>query len=565
MKKPFPGFALIASLAIMASCSKPSIDTEGIESEATEGTILIVNADIVTMNPEAPSANALAFVGGRIIAVGTESEVRNAIGDYDKTYDLEGLTIVPGFIESHDHLFMSSLSAVITDVSPFTTPTLAGALKKISSIQPDDEGWIIAFGADQELYEERQGPLREMLDVLFPNDPVVVFHLSGHGGFANSKALELAGIDKSTPDPQGGFYEKDASGELTGYLAGQSAVLSVKHYPNATPETARIAAAERAAQGVTTGSEFAIMDAGTLAQLAQATSTPGFSVRLVGGYFSSAPDIEEMIPRLKSYENGLLTMRFIKTWTDGSPQGGTANFSEGYYDPDMGGDGAQGTQKFFNEQVLRMYESGFWPAVHANGDGAIDVAMNAVQYAQETLGEEASRSIRPQIIHAQYTRPEQFERMRELNISPTFFTTHVYYWGDLHYEKTLGPERAQRLSAMADAFDAGVHPAMHNDPPVTPVNPLLNMSIAINRKSSSGRVLGADQAISARQALESYTINPAYQFGIENDAGSLEVGKYADFVVLDRNPLKINPDEISDIRVLTTFMGGNITYSNTSE
>jgi predicted amidohydrolase YtcJ len=191
----------------------------------------------------------------------------------------------------------------------------------------------------------------------------------------------------------------------------------------------------------------------------------------------------------------------------------------------------------------------------------MDVALNAIEYAQKNMGSGSKTEIRPQLIHAQFTRPEQVERMAALKAFPTFFTTHVYYYGDVHYDKTLGPVRAQRLSAMNDAFRWNTKPTMHNDPPVTPVDPLLNMWIAVNRKSRSGRVLGADQAITPQQALQAYTINAAFQFGMEKLAGSLEVGKYADFVVLDKNPLKAEKDAIRNIKVITTFRGGIITYA----
>lgn len=530
-----------------------------------EDTILVVNADIVTMDPKKPSAEAMAVSGGRIVAIGTELEVRKAIGDYTKFYNLEGRTIVPGFIETHDHLYMSSSQYVVTDVTPFTTPTLAAALEKIKHTQPNEEGWIIGFGADQQLYEEKRGPTRDLLDEMFPNTPVMIFHLSGHGGFVNSEALRRAGVDETTPDPTGGYYEKDKNGRLTGYLSGQPAVYSVKTFPNPTPEIARLAAEARAAKGVTTASEFAIMNIFVLEGLQEATSSPDFPVRIVAGLFSTIPDFEEVAPRLKYYENDLLRIPFIKTWTDGSIQGGTGHLSEGYHHHEMGGEGATGSQEFFNKQVLRMYELGYWPAIHANGDGAVDVALNAIEYAKKTLGDKADKNIRPQLIHVQYTRPEQIKRMAELKAYPTFFTTHVYYYGDIHYETTLGPERAQRLSAMGDAFRAGIITAMHNDPPVTPVDPLFNMWIAVKRQSKSGRVLGADQAITPQQALEAYTINAAFQFGMEKDAGSLEAGKFADFVVLDRNPLKVDPDQIRNIRVLATVRGGLITYSDVPE
>ena len=535
------------------------------QTTADEDTVLVVNADIVTLDTTKPSADALAVSGGRIVAIGTEAEVRAAIEDYEKFYNLKGRTIVPGFFESHDHLYMSSSQYIVTDVTPFTTPTLAGALEKISHTAPDDEGWIIAFGADQELYEEQRGPTRDLLDEIFPNTPVAVFHLSGHGGFVNSEALRRAGVDEATPDPTGGYHEKDEKGRLTGYLSGQPALLSVKPYPNPTPAIARVAAEQRAAKGITTASEFAIMNVFVLEGLQQATRSPTFPVRVVGGLFSTVADFEEIAPRLKHYENDLLKLPFIKTWTDGSIQGGTGHLSEGYHHAEMGGEGAQGDQEFFNKQVLRMYELGFSPAIHANGDGAVDVALNAIEFAEKTLGDKVDKRIRPQIIHAQYTRPDQIQRMGELKAHPTFFTTHVYYYGDLHYEKSVGPVRAQRLSAMADAFRAGLKPSMHNDPPVTPVDPLFNMWIAIKRTSKSGRVLGADQAITPQQALEAYTLNAAFQFGMEKDAGSLEVGKFADFVVLDRNPLKIDPDEIRNIHVLATVRGGMITYSDVPE
>ncbi len=544
------------------SCSGPS--GEKSSGNGTE-VHLMINAEILTMDGERSVADAMAFRDGRIIAIGTEVDVRAAVGEYPIIHDLGGRAIVPGFFESHDHLFMSSTTSIMTDVSPFTTPTLAEALEKIESTQVDDEGWIIAFGADQELYEEGGGPTRDLLDELFPDTPVLVFHLSGHGGFANSEALRLAGVDESTPDPTGGFYDKNDAGELTGYLAGQPALFSVKSYPVATVETAFVAGDLRASRGITTASELGIMNKHVLAGIVEATSVEGFPVRLVGGYFLTAPDFDEIVPRLKSFENDLLSIPFIKTWTDGSLQGGTAHLQHGYHDPDMGAGGAQGTQAFFNEQVLKMCKLGYWPAIHANGDGAVEVALNAIEFARDTLGDEAFEGIRPQIIHAQYTELEQLERMAELKVYPTFFTTHVYYWGDMHFEKSLGPERAQRLSAMGDAFRLGLTPSMHNDPPVSPVNPMLNMWIAVNRKSVSGRVLGTEQAITVEQALEAYTINAAFQFGMEEDAGSLEIGKYADFVVLNKNPLKVHTDAIRDIEVLTTVLGGRLTFADYPE
>lgn len=533
-----------------------------VEQEQNSNVKLLVNADIITMNPEQPSASAMAYSDGEIIAVGTEKEVRASVGNNVEAVDLNGKTIIPGLFETHDHLFLSSSTAVMTDVAPFSTPKLADALVKIGESEPTADGWIHAFGADQTLYEELRGPHIDELDALFPDTPVAVFHLSGHGVYVNSVALELAGVDENTPNPQGGEIEKDEDGRLTGYLNGQPAMFLVTPYPPATAETTRVAAQQRAAVGITTASDLSVMNQPILEILSGVTAEDDFSVRVVGGLFSTAPNFDELAAMVGDFENERFTVPFVKTWTDGSIQGGSGNLTDGYYDSAYGTGGAQGTQEFFDNQMVSIYNHGLWPALHTNGDGATDMALNAIEHAREVTG---NLDARPQLIHAQYTRPEQIKRMAELNTNPTFFITHVYYWGDLHHDHTLGPVRSQRISAMNEAFEVGVVPSMHNDKPVSDIDPFLNMEISVVRETTTGRVLGADQAITPYQALASYTINGAYQFGMEDVAGSLEEGKYADFVIIDANPLTVAPRELRNIEVEGTIMGGNVTYSATSE
>ncbi|CAK3646280.1 Amidohydrolase 3 domain-containing protein [Vibrio crassostreae] len=552
MTKSFKKHSLIALMSSLSFAAS---------AQALSPVQLLVNADIITMNPAQPSANAMAYKDGHIIAIGEEAKVRAAIDTPVDATDLNGQTIIPGLLETHDHLFLSSGSSVLTDVAPFSTPKLADALIKIGNTEANEDGWVNAFGADQTLYEERRGPHISELDALHPDKPVAIFHLSGHGVYVNSKALELAGVDETTPNPQGGNIEKDQDGKLTGYLSGQPAMFLVTNYPTANQQTARIAAKQRAQVGITTASDLSVMNQPILELLSNVTAEDDFAVRLVGGLFSTAPNFADLASSVSDYENEKFKVPFVKTWTDGSIQGGTGNLSKGYYDDSFGSGGAQGTQEYFNQQMIDIYEFGLWPAFHANGDGATDMALNAIEHAQKSTN---NLEIRPQLIHSQYTRPDQIKRMAELKTNPTFFTTHVYYWGDLHHDHTLGAERAQRLSAMKDAFDAGLKPSMHNDKPVSDIDPFLNMEISVLRQSSSGRVLGADQAITPYQALESYTVNAAYQFGMEDVAGSLEVGKYADFVVLDSNPLTVKPEKLRNIKVKTTVMNGNITYSENS-
>ncbi|UTW47670.1 amidohydrolase [Bacterioplanoides sp. SCSIO 12839] len=553
---------LLAGLvsAVTACSSTRSLFDSG---DAEETPVLVVDANIITMNPDQPRANAMIFHQGEITAVGDEATIRQQLSGLHRTYSLSGQTVVPGFIETHDHIVLGSLSYGIANVEPFNYPTLASALEVIASAKPNDDGWILAFGADPQLYEEKKGPTRDVLDKLHPDVPVLIFHLSGHGAFANSEALRRAGIDNNTPNPDGGYFEKDEHGELTGYLSGQPAFFQVHGYPPTNPDNLLKAANARAKEGVTTASEMGFMDTTSL-ELARATTAQhDFPIRVMGALTSNTKNFDEVAENIKAYETDRLTIRFGKTWTDGSPQGGTAFFSHGYHDPEFGGAEAQGSQEHFNEILNDFYQNNLWPAVHANGDGATDVALAAIESAQASYKENGGdvAAIRPHLIHALYTRPEQIQKAKALNTGITFFPTHVYYWGDLHYERTVGPDRSERLSAMADAYKAGIQPTMHNDPPVTPVDPIFNMWITVNRTSSSGREIGKDQAITAQQALAAYTTNAAYQFGVEDQLGSLEVGKKADFVVLDADPLSIDAAALRDIEVQATVVDGRLVYA----
>ncbi|MGL6268575.1 MAG: amidohydrolase family protein, partial [Chitinophagaceae bacterium] len=188
-----------------------------------------------------------------------------------------------------------------------------------------------------------------------------------------------------------------------------------------------------------------------------------------------------------------------------------------------------------------------------------DMALNAIEYARKKTGKS---TIRPHLIHCQYVRPDQFDRIKKLgNIGMTFMSPHIYYWGDMHRDLLLGPERAAEICSINEAIKRGIPYAIHNDAPVTPPNALFSMWVAVNRLTSSGKLLGQNQRITAEQALLAYTLEAAKVLGIEKELGSLEIGKRADFVVLESNPLKIDPKKIKDIKIVATVMNGKLTYS----
>ncbi len=545
---------LVAAFMAMFSISTVLGDT------VDQDVLIVANGNILTMNPDQPAATAMAVEDGRILAIGDLAAVKETVGTSYEYVDLEGKTVVPGFIESHDHMVLYGPILGYLDVSPFVTPSVESALAKIKAEgKPNEDGWIYAFGADQTLYTERRGPTRQELDELFPDQPAFIIHLSGHGAFANSKAFEAAGITKNTPNPQGGVFEKDENGELSGYLKGMPAWTMVGKIPATSEETVLRSANLHARRGFTTTTEFAFMSSQMLVFMEEVTRRAGFPVRVYGGMFITMPGLDEIAAQVANYETELFKVRYIKTWTDGSTQGGTGYFTEPYYK--LNADtkkGARGTQEQFNVELSKILQLGFAPAIHANGDAAMDLALTAIEYGREKTGK---TTIRPHLIHCQYVRQDQFDRIAKMgNIGMTFFTSHVHFWGDMHRDFLLGPERAPMVASMKSAIERGIPSAMHNDPPVTPPNALHSMWVAVNRLTTSGQLLGPEQRITPEQALLAYTREAATVLGIEDEVGTLELGKYADFVVLSHNPLEVDPMKIKDIQVEATVMNGRITH-----
>ena len=549
-------FLTLVSVFVIMGGVAQAADQQTVDKDV----IILANGNILTMNPKQPTASAMAVKEGKIIAVGDLSAVKKAAGKSYEYIDLDNKTVVPGFIETHDHIVLWGSALTLLDISPFVTPSLEEALKKMKEMgKADKDGWIYAFGADQTLYTEKRGPTLKEMDELFPDHPAFIFHLSGHGAYANSKAFEAAGVTKDTPDPKGGEFEKDENGELTGYIKGVPAWTKVGKLPPSSKETLLHSANVHASKGFTTASELAIMAPEMAIFLEDATRDGDFPVRIYGGMFITMPGLDEVAPQIKNYETELFKVRFIKTWTDGSTQGGTGYFTQPYYK--LKADtkkGARGSQEDFNKQLTEILELGFAPAIHSNGDAAMDLALNAIEYARKKTG---NTTIRPHLIHCQYVRQDQFDRIQKMgNIGMTFFTAHVNYWGDMHRDVLLGPERAPHIASIKSAIERNIPYAIHNDPPVSPVDGLRSMWTAVNRLTSSGKVLGPDERITPEQALAAYTREAAITFGIEDQVGTLEPGKYADFVLLSENPLEVDPMKIKDIKIDTTVMNGLITY-----
>ena len=528
-----------------------------------------LNSTVVTMDAAATEAQAVAVHGGKIVAVGDNATIEAMAGPETKRVDLDGAVLLPGFYAAHDHFPGSgrvALFSVDLNSPPIggieTMDELVEALAAKAADTPNGE-WVSGRGYDDTLIKEKRHPTRADLDRASTDHPIFITHISGHLGVANSPALEMAGITRDTPEPSGGVIRKDpGTGEPNGVFE-ESSSLVTQLIPSLGAkdrlEAIRWSVADYVEEGVTTtviagGSKNSFLDLqyarrdGLLSlrvvSMGWKGSLEGFSPGEAGGFVTGFGD-----ERLK--------LGAVKLVQDGSIQGYTGYLVEPYHVPFMGDASYRGYPRRAREELVAMvkllHRAGYQIAIHGNGDAAIDDILY-------TYREAPREDARHRIEHCQMAREDQLDAIQELGISPSFFVGHAYYWGDRHRDIFMGPERAARLSPLKSAVDRGIRFTVHDDTPVTPVKPLQLVWDAVNRITTSGKVLGPEQRITPREALRAVTIDAAWQNHEEDLKGSIEIGKLADFVVLEENPLIVAREHIRDIRVLSTIVGDEVVY-----
>jgi predicted amidohydrolase YtcJ len=536
---------------------------------------IYINGTVITVNDNQPAAEAVAVKAGRILAVGDRATVEALKGEGTQLVDLQGKTLVPGFIDPHGHVFQQGLAAVVADL----LPPPDGPIDSIAKLQdalrtwgstPASEGlgWIIGNGYDDAMLQEKRHPTRTDLDAVSTEKPVMVFHQSGHFGTLNSKGLELIGITAATPNPAGGVIRRQSGGnepdgvleENAFYLALSKLVKTASINPEA-PVNMMLKGAETyarygyttAQEGRATGAVYeAIREAG-------ATGALPIDVVVYVDYVAN-PDIHTWDVS-RTYTNRV-RLGGGKLCFDGSPQGRTAWLTQPYYQPPEGQPADyDGYPVYTDEQAIERVDSAYQHQMqlinHANGDAAIDQFIMAARKAAEKHGPADRRTT---LIHGQAVREDQLDAMKELGIFPALFPAHVFYWGDWHREVTLGPERAARISPMRSALDRGMKVTIHTDSPVVLPHATRTIWSAVNRHTRSDFVLGADQCMTPMEALKAITIWSAYQHFEEDQKGSIEVGKLADFAILSANPLTVDPMTIRDIEVMETIKEGRTIY-----
>ena len=532
---------------------------------------VFINGDVLTMDADNRVVQALSARGELIEAVGSTEEIMALVGENTTVTDLRGRTLLPGFIDAHGHFPGSGQKVIAADLgSPpigntTTMAELLVALKtRAQKVSPGD--LVSGFGYDDTLLAEQRHPTRAELDSVSSEHPVVATHVSGHMMVANSAALALAGIDASTPDPEGGVIGRRPGSREPNGLLEETARLPMLEYMMDIGlldvyRMMKWAANEYAAIGVTTA-----QSGGTTPGLLQALSLfSKFGVipmRMVAfpfeDQFGESLLNGEYDPQ--DYETQRMTAGVVKLVADGSIQGFTGYLSQPYHTPHHGDAAYRGyaaipREKLF-EKVQALHTAGYQLAIHGNGDESIEDILDAFEAAQAAHPVDDPRMI---LIHSQMAREGQITRMKALGITPSFFTAHTYYWGDRHRDIFMGPERAAVMSPSKWAQDNGLRFSSHLDTPVTPMLPLQAVWSQVHRITYGGDVLGPEQRISVMDALRAVTIDAAWQVFQEDNRGSLEPGKYADLVVLSGNPLD-DPMAMRELVVERTVVGGATIY-----
>jgi hypothetical protein len=561
---------IFAALIILIGCKQ--------QPEKVANSIYF-GGDIITMEGDTPQyAEAVAVKDGKILFVGSREEAMKFEGSVTNLVDLQGKTMLPGFIDAHGHAYNTGFQALAANLLP--PPDGSGKdIASVISILKEWEsankktigkyGWIIGFGYDDSQLKEGRHPTADDLDLVSTAFPVLIIHFSGHLASMNHKALEMAGYNSSSKNPEGGIIRrKEGTDEPDGVLEEMAFFIPIFKIM-ATLDPAANEKIALAGVDAYTKFGFTTVQEGRATKEACDTWFNLGKKGLLEVDVACYPDIQSQLPYMR--ELGLqkeysdhVRIAGVKLSLDGSVPGKTAWLTEPYLVPPAGQNkDYKGYPAIPNtNDVEALVDTAFahnWQMItHCNGDAALDEFLVAVNKAADKYGNDERRTV---VIHAQTARFDQLDLMKSLQIIPSFFGMHAYYWGDWHLNETLGKERAFRISPAGTTLKKGMIFTQHHDAPVALPSSIMILYSVVNRISRSGVVIGPDERISPYDALLSITYWAAYQHFEENLKGSLKEGKLADFVILDKNPLKIDPLTIKDIKVEETIKEGKSIFT----
>ena len=517
---------------------------------------------------------------GKILAVGRKDQVLQSRGPGTEIVKLEGRTLMPGLIEPHSHPILSALLYDWIDVSGFNNPDSGAIIEKLqhAAAEKKEGEWVIAFGYDPILTRGLKALNADLLSEISSSIPIFVMTQTMHTSYVNHKAFALAGITRDTPQPgQGSVIVKDDKGNLTGMLIEAAATIP---FFLAMPQKSI--------------EDNLRLVKNQFDRYAQA----GYTTVGAAGFFPMFPDalgiVKETVEQSDSpirmtvyrkreemetgtfLEPGAGTDKYryvgAKFWYDGSPYTGTMLLDKPYLNSPLMQTCLGLPQDICGHRVLSKtelrghiqtyHDAGWQISVHAQGDRAI---RETIDVYEAVLKASPRADHRHRIEHCALFQKDQLDRAFRLGLTPSWHLNHIYYYGEALRDEIIGPERASGLMPIGSARQSGHRNSLHNDSPMYPAEPFKLMRTAVTRKTRKGDVIGADQAVSASDAIRFLTIDAAWQMFMEEKVGSLEVGKLADLAVLSENPLRIDPDRLDQIQVIETYIEGQTTGSGKLE
>jgi predicted amidohydrolase YtcJ len=541
------------------------------EQAADPGVTVFVNGTVLPVDAAFSVQEALAISGNRILAVGNRGDVLAAAGRGAQTVDLGGRVVLPGFIEPHMHFALLAGLGHLEDIGPFERATFEDALDGIREVRaaagPGE--WVMGRQFDPILLDPPRDLTTRDLDPIVPDRPAFILNASGHIAYVNSRALDMAGISRDTEDPPGGEFGRYEDGTPNGVLYGQAAFMGILLRNEAITDrmqTGFVSAGREVGDGAVALGITTLCDQAT-GGLAGPAELESYRAMYDGGRmkarirayaYSEQPGWDEA--GVKPGDGDAL-MRVVgwKIVTDGSNQGFTGRQREPYFTRDTVGIFYVEPDALRKMAVDRTKKG--WPlSLHGNGDAAIDSILDAVEAARDEGAD--VRALRCRIEHCSILHDDQIQRMKALGMVPSFLINHVHYWGHVMRDEVFGPEKVQLLDRCKSVEDAGLNWVVHTDAPVSPLGSLHKIRVAVARDlwKEPNTTLAPDERVSVESAIRAVTRNAAWACHSEHEIGSLEAGKLADLVILDRDPREVEPTAISNIGITETWMNGERVY-----
>ena len=523
--------------------------------EQTEAELILHSGNIITVDDGQPKAQAVAIARDRLIAVGSNDDVLNLATARTARVDLEGKTVVPGFVDAHTHLGYSGLRHLTrVDCDLRTIEAIKGAIRAYAQETPVGE-WVAGFKYDDTKTAEGRALTRADLDEVAPEHPVVIEHRGGHTAYLNSLALDTIGYREDSPDPAGGHLGRDADGRLNGKVEETAAFAVIDQLPsdftrNDAREGVKLISRMMAAAGVTSAHD-ALGTPDDLRSYQDARDASELSLRVY-----TLIDIAHLDTMIEAgIRTGLgdawVKVGPVKLICDGSISERTARLSEPFVGrPDDYGIIVTDEETLY-EQAKKAHDADWQVAIHANGDVGIDITLGVYERLQR---ERRRHDPRFRLEHCTVINDDLIRRIKALDAIPNPFSTYVYY----HGEKMVnyGAERLERMFAVRSFLDAGIKVTQTSDYPPGPFEPMMALQSSVTRTDMSGTVWGPSQKVGVMEAIKVGTLHGAHASYEEHDKGSLETGKLADLVVLGQDPTQVDPSTLIDIPVERTMIGG---------